>query len=107
MDTSRKNISISRKTKRAIVTVITIIALMAGIVAASLMVRKFFGNMTLFDTTYNFTYAQVKLPDGQIIEGDVEGWKNFQDGDMVQVTIHGQTYLVHSGNAALITGRPE
>lgn len=61
-------------------------------------------NKELIDTTYSFESAIVQLPDGTIVVGDLDSCTDFQDGDCVQVTIDGKTYLVHSSNAALIHG---
>lgn len=61
-------------------------------------------NKQVIDTTYSFESAIVRLPDGTIVVGDLDSWTDFQDGDCVQVTIDGKTYLVHSSNAALIHG---
>lgn len=60
------------------------------------------GNMTLIDTTYHFDRAMIELPGGQVIEGKVESWTDFEDGDQIQVKIDGKTYLVHSTNVVLI-----
>ena len=61
-------------------------------------------NKQVIDTTYSFESAIVQLPDGTIVVGDLDSWTDFPDGDCVQVTIDGKTYLVHSSNAALIHG---
>ena len=61
-------------------------------------------NKQVIDTTYSFESAIVQLPDGTIVVGELDSWTDFQDGDCVQVTIDGKTYLVHSSNAALIHG---
>ena len=58
-------------------------------------------NYTLFDTTYNFDRAIISLPDGTIIEGKIQSWKDYE-GDQLQVKIDGITYLVHSSDIALI-----
>lgn len=60
-------------------------------------------NKQLFDTTYSFDRAIISLPNGEVIEGKVESWKDFEDGDQIQVRINGKTYLVHSMNVALIS----
>ena len=57
----------------------------------------------IFDTTYNFKTAIISLPNGEIIEGKVDSWKDFEDGDQIQVKINGITYLVHSSNICLMT----
>lgn len=61
------------------------------------------GNMQLIDTTYSFERAIVSLPNGEIIEGKVTSWTDFEDGDQIQVKINGKTYLVHSSNIVLIS----
>lgn len=37
-----------------------------------------------------------------MVDGKVESWKDFEDGDQIQVKIDGVTYLVHSSNITLI-----
>lgn len=59
-------------------------------------------NRQIVDLTYSFDRAIVELPDGTIIDGEIESWMDYADGDQIQVTIDGVTYLVHSENIALI-----
>lgn len=59
-------------------------------------------NKQIFDTTYGFDKAIVYLPNGKIIEGKVDAWTDFEDGDQIQVKIDGVTYLAHSTNVVLI-----
>ena len=60
------------------------------------------GNKDLFDTVYNYDYAIIQLPNGEIIEGKVEKWIDYEDGDQLQITIDGVIYLVHSNNVSLM-----
>ena len=60
-------------------------------------------NQTLIDTTYTYDYAIISLPNGEIVEGKVASWTDFEDGDQIQVKIDGKTYLVHSSNIVLIS----
>ena len=60
------------------------------------------GNYQMIDTTYRFDKAIISLPNGEVIEGKVEGWTDYEDGDQIQVKINDATYLVHSSNIALI-----
>lgn len=60
------------------------------------------GNRQWFDTTYTFNQAIINLPDGTIVSGKVDSWKDFDDGDQIQVVIEGVTYLIHSSNIVLI-----
>ena len=60
-------------------------------------------NKQLIDTTYSFDRAIISLPNGEIIEGKIQSWKDFDDGAQVQVKINEKTYLVHSINVVLIS----
>ena len=60
------------------------------------------GNKVLLDTTYSFDWAIIQLPDGTIVDGKVEKWTDYSDGDQLQITIDGATYLVHSSQVVLI-----
>lgn len=59
-------------------------------------------NMQMVDFTYEFDRAIVYLPNGEVIEGEVQSWLDFEDGDQIQVKIDGKTYLVHSSNIVMI-----
>ena len=47
----------------------------------------------------------ISLPNGEVVAGKVQSWIDYEDGDQIQVKIDGVTYLVHSSQAALITGK--
>lgn len=59
-------------------------------------------NKQVFDFTYSYNYGIIKLPNGDVVEGDISSWTDFEDGDQLQIVIDGTTYLVHSSNAVLI-----
>lgn len=59
-------------------------------------------NKQVFDTTYSYDRAILSLPNGEIIDGKVTSWKDYDDGDQIQVKIDGVSYLVHSSNIVLI-----
>lgn len=59
------------------------------------------GNQQWFDITYTFNYAWVTLGDNTIVHGIVQSWKDFDNSDMIQVKINGETYLSHSSNIVL------
>lgn len=61
------------------------------------------GNQSWFDFTYNFDSAIVFTPNGIVAEGRVDTWKDYEDSDVVQVTINGVTYLTHYSNVILIS----
>lgn len=60
------------------------------------------GNKQYFDFNYEFNYAIIKLPNGDIVEGKVQTWNDYSDGsDQLQIKINGVVYLVHSTNCVL------
>ena len=77
----------------------------AGIVIATMALVLLFsgcGNRQLFDTTYTFNEAIISMPDGSIVSGKVSSWRDYEDGDQIQVVIDGVTYLVHSSNIVFL-----
>lgn len=60
-------------------------------------------NYQFFDTTYRFDYAQIAMPDGSVVEGEVQSWMDYENSDMIQVKIDDTTYLTHSVNVVLIS----
>ena len=60
------------------------------------------GNKDVWDTVYTFDYAIIKLPNGEIVEGKVDKWTDYEDGDQLQVTIDGKIYLTSTLNCTLI-----
>jgi hypothetical protein len=60
-------------------------------------------NKQAFDTTFSFEYGIIALPNGEVVEGKVTSWMDFEDGDQIQVKIDGKTYLTHATNVALIS----
>lgn len=57
-------------------------------------------NKQVIDLTYSYSWAQFKMPDGTIVEGKVDNWTDY-DGEQIQVTIDGTTYLVSSINLVM------
>lgn len=80
--------------KKRIVIVTTIIFAMLSLSGC---------NKQIFDMTYTFDRCQIRMPDGSIIEGEIETWTDYEDGDQIQVKIDGVYYLVHSNNIVLIS----
>lgn len=60
-------------------------------------------NYQVVDLQYSFDYAYIKLPNGDIIEGHVDNWRDYEDGEQIQVTIGGVTYLTNSYNCTLVS----
>lgn len=59
-------------------------------------------NRQIIDTTYRYDYAIIKLANGEVVEGKVQSWLDWENSDMIQVKIDGKSYLVHSVNCDLI-----
>ena len=60
-------------------------------------------NKQVVDLTYSYERAIVSLPNGEIVEGKVQSWTDYEDGDQIQVKIDGVTYLVHASQIVLIS----
>ena len=60
------------------------------------------GNRDMFDTVYTYDEAVLSMADGTIVRGKVENWRDYSDGEQIQVKINGVTYLVNSVNITLI-----
>ena len=59
-------------------------------------------NKQIIDTSYTFDKA-VLYVGGEWITINVDSWKDYEDGDQIQVKdTNGNTYLVHSTNITLI-----
>ena len=59
-----------------------------------------------WDTTQTFTYAIMELGNGEVIEGTVTSWRDFEDSDVVQFAMNGITYLTHYSKVILTTKKP-
>ncbi len=60
-------------------------------------------NKQIVDFTYSYEKAILQLPDGTIVEGKVQSWTDYADGDQIQVKINGKQYLIHSEDVVLIS----
>ena len=77
-----------------------VMILVAAIAFGAVAFQTFNGNRTLIDTKFYYDYAIVQLADGSVIEGKVDNWLDYE-GEQIQVTINGETWLVHSANLSL------
>ena len=80
-----------------------LIALLLGIIGVLSCLVLSGCNKQMVDLTYSYEYAIIGLPNGEVVEGKVSSWTDFEDGDQIQVRINGKTYLVHSSNVVLIS----
>ena len=81
--------------KRILSAILILIALFAAVAFMSGC------NRTVVDLKYHFKYAQIAMPDGTVISGEVKSWTDFETGDEVQVTIGTVTYLTHYANVVM------
>ena len=58
-------------------------------------------NYNMIDLEYRFDRAIIKLPNGEVVEGKVTSWTDY-DGERLQVEIDGVLYLTSSYNCVLI-----
>ena len=80
-----------------------IVLLLAAVLLLSVALVGVGCNKQMVDLTYSYERAILCLPNGEIVEGRVTSWTDFEDGDQIQVRIDGKTYLVHSSNIVLIS----
>ena len=79
--------------KKILATILVLIVLIATLSGC---------NYQVLDLTYTFDKAIIALPNGKVIEGHVDAWRDFEDGDQLQIEINGVIYLVHSEDVVLI-----
>ena len=58
-------------------------------------------NKQVFDIQHSFNYAIIQLPNGEIVEGKVDSWKDYE-GEQIQIKIDGVVYLTSSYNCTLM-----
>ncbi len=78
-----------------------VIALIMTVLVVITIIFSTACNKQIIDTTWSFDYAYIKLPNGEVVEGPVDSWKDY-DGEQLQVKIKGVTYLTNSYNCVLI-----
>ena len=81
--------------KKLLVLGLTVVLGIGGLVGC--------GNRQVFDTVYTYEKAILSLPNGEVIEGKVQSWSDYDDGDQIQVKINDVYYLIHSEDIVLIT----
>lgn len=90
------------KDKTKIIKAVALVVAAALMIAGLIFVSKKW-NYDFIDTEYGYDYAIIRLANGEVVEGKVEKWRDYEDGDQIQVTVNGKTYLVHSANVDLIS----
>jgi hypothetical protein len=60
-------------------------------------------NYDIIDTQYSYDTAIITLHDGERIEVAIKSWRDYEDGEQLQITAtDGTVYLVSSYNCILI-----
>lgn len=60
-------------------------------------------NAQFVDTVWSYKEAYIRLYDGKYVHGNVVSWKDWEDSDVIQVTLdNGNTYYSHASNIVLI-----
>lgn len=59
-------------------------------------------NKQIVDLVFSYDEAIIKLPNGEIVQGKIESWTDYNDGDQLQIKIDGVYYLTDTRNATLI-----
>lgn len=77
--------------KKLVILILTVVMLLTGC-----------GNYQTFDFQYTYNYAIIKLQNGEIIEGSIESWRDYADGEQLQVKVNGVLYLTNSYNCTLM-----
>lgn len=84
---------------KKIIAIVVCLMMVVGLVGC--------GNHDMFDTVHTFRYAIIKLPDGEIVQGEVESWSDYE-GEQLQIKFKGgNTYLTCSINAVLMVDMPK
>lgn len=59
-------------------------------------------NKDLWQADYNFKKVVIKLPNNEIVTGEVEEWTTYDNKDTVKVKLkNGKQYLGHSSDIVL------
>lgn len=90
--------------KKFIATIIALSVIAGTLIFASCGTAAGSGwNYDWFDTEYGFNKAIIGLPDGTHMEIDVAQWRDFEDGEQIQIKDKdGNVYLASSFNCVLI-----
>lgn len=84
-----------KKITTTFLIIMLVIILVSSIISAC--------NVQMIDTTWHFDYAQIKMPDGSVVEGKVESRTDFGNKNQIQINIDGVQYRTHSSNVVLIS----
>lgn len=61
------------------------------------------GNKDMWDTNYTYDRAIIVLPNGEVVDVEVKQWRDYEDGDQLQIIAKdGTVYLTSTLNCTLI-----
>ena len=74
-----------------------------GLLAVILVLSLVSCNYDVIDTQYSYDTAIITLHNGERIEVSIKSWRDYEDGEQLQITAtDGTVYLVSSYNCILI-----
>ena len=91
----------NRNWKTASVVLLVVVAVVICVLIGVGLYGKF-ANQSLVDLVWKYNYAMLSMPDGSIVQGKLDSWKDFSNSDTVQLKIDGKTYLTHYENVVMI-----
>ena len=59
-------------------------------------------NKQIIDLTYAYNYAYIDIPGGAVVEGPIQSWKDYEDGDQIQLKINDVVYLTDTTRCVLV-----
>lgn len=72
------------------------------IILCSCLLMTGCGNYDYFDTELLFTKAIVRMPNGGVVELEIDTWRDYE-GEQIQIqTTDGKVYVVSSYNCVLV-----
>ena len=87
-----------------IIPILTIVFLAIAIVCSWLLIEN--SKNIILNENEQITWGIIELDNGELIEGKVTSWKDYNESDMIQVTMDNITYLTHSSNVILCSEKP-
>lgn len=83
---------------------IILVLILVGPIAIGLFetYKAMSGNKDFLKVDYNFKKAVIKLPNNEVVNGEVEEWTTYDNKDTVKVKLkNGKQYLGHSSDIVL------
>ena len=83
---------------------IILVLILIGAIAFGLFetYKAMSGNKDFLKVDYNFKKAVIKLPNNEVVTGEVEEWTTYDNKDTVMVKLkNGKQYLGHSSDIVL------